>query len=461
MENPSNSRTVDVVVLGTGIAGLNAALTAVESGAAVRVLDAAETPGGSSQLSAGMYWTAPDVAALERRIPLGDKQLGARIVADYPAGLSRLRESGVHVAAEPTHDIMTFGVGYSFDVKALLATFRERITSGGGEISLATRVTGIRRDGDTFQIETEQGERRETISARAVVIATGGFQGSRSMLAEHMGPWADRLLHRANSTSSGAGLELATSLGADSAGNFASFYGHLMPSPLNAPLSREQFLPLSQYYSDKCLFVNLDGLRFTDETLGDEILNQDLLFQREARGVLIFDERVHREDATAEPFPNLGVLDRYQAGVDAGARHIDADSLDDLIAQAGVFGIDPTVLAATVATYVGAVESGAGEADGVPVSAAARPPRHAPFHAIEVQPAITFTFGGIRIDDSAQVLDPDGQPIDGLFAAGADIGGLSNHGYAGGLAPAFLTGGWAGASAAAYLSTLSTGATID
>ncbi|MBG6238446.1 succinate dehydrogenase/fumarate reductase flavoprotein subunit [Mycetocola sp. CAN_C7] len=461
MENPSNSSAVDVVVLGTGIAGLNAALTAVESGAAVRVIDAAETPGGSSQLSAGMYWTAPDVVALERRIPLGDKRLGARIVADYDGGLSRLRDSGVHVASEPTRDVMTFGVGYSFDVKELLARFRARITAGGGEISLATRVTGIRRDGDTFEIDTEQGERCETLTAGALVIATGGFQGSRSMLAEHMGPWGDRLLHRANPTSNGAGLELATSLGAGTAGNFSSFYGHLMPSPLDAPLIREQFLPFSQYYSDKCLFVNLDGRRFTDETLGDEIINQDLLFQREARGVLIFDEKVRREDATAEPFPNLGVLDRYQVGMDAGARHVDADSLDDLIAQAGVFGIDPTVLAATVRAYIDAVATGSAEADGVPVSPNARPPQNGPFHAIEVQPAITFTFGGIRIDDQARALDAAGQPVSGLFAAGADIGGLSNSGYAGGLAPAFLTGGWAGASATAYLSTLSTGSDHD
>ena len=461
MENPTTDRIIDVVVLGTGIAGLNAALTAAENGAVVRVIDAAETPGGSSQLSAGMYWTAPSLDAFQRRIPLGDQKLGARIVADYPAGLDRIRESGVTVAAEPQHEIMTFGVGYSFDVKALLTTFRERITAAGGEITLSTRVTGIRHDGDTFFLDATHGDERETVVTRALVIATGGFQGSRPMLAEHMGPWGDRLLHRANPTSAGAGLELATSLGADAAGNFASFYGHLMPSPLSEPLTREQFLPLSQYYSDKCIFVNLDGQRFTDETLGDEILNQDLLSQREARGVLIFDERVHREDATAEPFPNLGVLDRYQAGVDAGARHVDADSLDDLIAQAGVFGIDPTTLATTVSAYSDAVTTGADNALGVPVSGGARLPEHGPFHAIEVQPAITFTFGGIRIDDEARVLDLDGRPVAGLFAAGADIGGLSNHGYAGGLAPAFLTGGWAGASAVAHLSTLSTGALHD
>jgi predicted oxidoreductase len=85
---------------------------------------------------------------------------------------------------------------------------------------------------------------------------------------------------------------------------------------------------------------------------------------------------------------------------------------------------------------------------GVAVAPEARPPRTAPFYALRVQPSITFTFGGVRIDADARVVDPDGHAVPGLFAAGADVGGLSNVGYAGGLAPAYITGRWAGRSAA-------------
>ncbi|MEV1176869.1 FAD-binding protein, partial [Nonomuraea sp. NPDC049784] len=88
-------------------------------------------------------------------------------------------------------------------------------------------------------------------------------------------------------------------------------------------------------------------------------------------------------------------------------------------------------------------------ARGVPVAPSARPPQTGPFYALMVQPSITFTFGGVRTNTDGAVLDHDGRPVPGLFAAGADIGGLSNYGYAGGLAPGYISGRWAGRSAAA------------
>jgi succinate dehydrogenase/fumarate reductase flavoprotein subunit len=59
---------------------------------------------------------------------------------------------------------------------------------------------------------------------------------------------------------------------------------------------------------------------------------------------------------------------------------------------------------------------------------------------VETEPAITFSFHGARIDDQARVLRPDGEPLPGLLAAGADAGGLWNRAYAGGLAAALVFG---------------------
>ena len=90
------------------------------------------------------------------------------------------------------------------------------------------------------------------------------------------------------------------------------------------------------------------------------------------------------------------------------------------------------------------------------VSRSDRPPqsqlgrlRRGPFYALEVQPAVTFTLGGIAIDSATRALAASGSPLDGVFAAGADIGGLSNYGYVGGLAPAHITGSIAGLEAVA------------
>ena len=63
-----------------------------------------------------------------------------------------------------------------------------------------------------------------------------------------------------------------------------------------------------------------------------------------------------------------------------------------------------------------------------------------PFLAVRVYAAVTHTIGGLRIDDGARVLDADGAPIPGLYAAGADAGGIFTGGYGSGLAAALVYG---------------------
>src|SRR5262249_7848860 len=68
-----------------------------------------------------------------------------------------------------------------------------------------------------------------------------------------------------------------------------------------------------------------------------------------------------------------------------------------------------------------------------------RRPLRPPFFAIEVQPAITFTFGGLHVDAAMRVLGEDGAPIRGLYAAGADVGGVFCEQYVSGLTLAATT----------------------
>jgi succinate dehydrogenase/fumarate reductase flavoprotein subunit len=70
-------------------------------------------------------------------------------------------------------------------------------------------------------------------------------------------------------------------------------------------------------------------------------------------------------------------------------------------------------------------------------------------YAVHVVAGITHTIGGVRIDQQARVLDEHGRPIEGLYAAGADAGGISTGGYASGLASALVFGRIAAETAAA------------
>jgi predicted oxidoreductase len=70
----------------------------------------------------------------------------------------------------------------------------------------------------------------------------------------------------------------------------------------------------------------------------------------------------------------------------------------------------------------------------------ARPLSAPPFYALEVRPGITFTYGGLAVDEHARALDPAGEPVPGLLVAGADAGNIYRSGYAGGLALAGTLG---------------------
>src|SRR5262249_59486709 len=84
-------------------------------------------------------------------------------------------------------------------------------------------------------------------------------------------------------------------------------------------------------------------------------------------------------------------------------------------------------------------------ADIVATASTATDPKELPFAtppdarvAVRVAPAITHTIGGLRVDDNARVIAEDDAPVDGLFAAGADAGGISTRGYSRGPAAAPL-----------------------
>ncbi len=443
------TRHMDVVVVGSGISGSAAAMTAARQGARVALLEKQPSFGGSAALSAGMFWTAPTSDAYRARIPLGNHELGARLVGDYEGALAELRASGARVAAEPKRNIMTFGIGYSTDIHAILEWCRQEVRLAGGETLTGMTVVELTYDGGSVTGVTARDADGRVIrfDAPAVVLTTGGFQGARDELTRHIGPNADRLLLRSNPGSVGDGLRLARAAGSGGTTAMSTFYGHLLPYPVRR-FEAEDYLPYSQYYSGSTVMVNLRGERFTDETKGDELLNQDVTFQPEARGILIFDEHVRTTEVIQEPFPGLGSIDRFAIAVDAGGTHAEAQTLDELVRKIAAWGVDQDNLSGTLKQYDAVAGQGGGTALGVPVSPAARPPRTGPFYALMVQPSITFTFGGVRTNSNGEALDHDDRPIPGLFAAGADIGGLSNYGYAGGLAPGYITGRWAGRAAA-------------
>jgi succinate dehydrogenase/fumarate reductase flavoprotein subunit len=438
------SDRVDLLVIGGGVAGTAAAAEAARLGASVILVEKGERLGGSGVLSAGILWTAPDRETLGRVCPHGDPELGGALVDGFDPAVERVRAEGVEVS-ERWSGQMGFGVAHRIDIHGLLHAWRGRIEAAGTIDFETAAVEPIVEDGAVRGAHVRGPGGTETIHAGAVVLATGGFQGDADLRRRLIGPGADEMLVRSNQHSAGDGLRIGLAAGAGRSGALDSFYGHLLPSPLRS-FGPDDYLPLTQYHSKACVLVNRFGRRFVDESHGDEVSNQALLRQPGARGVLLCDERVRMTHAVGPPYPHGQEVDRLALARDAGARIARADSLDELVEQVAEWEVNGRRLRTTLARYEAAAR-GAPDDDDVPMPAEPNPLREPPFHAVEVQPSITFTFGGLRADRDGRALDAEGAPVPGLFVAGADMGGLQETGYVGGLILGLVFGPRAAAAA--------------
>jgi succinate dehydrogenase/fumarate reductase flavoprotein subunit len=424
---------VDLLVLGAGMAGLAAAAEAAAAGAVVGVAEKLPEIGGSAALSAGIFWAPRDEAELRARIPGGEPELGRALTADFPGAAEWVRGTGIEMSDRIEGPYFGFGVGWQIDVRGFFDWCRRQVEARGGWVvrETAGRKLLARPDGRVHGAVLAGPDGPVTVEAGAVLLATGGFQGDPALVASFIGRHADRVLVRSNPGSVGDGFRLAGSVGGAASRSLGGFYGHLVGSPVK-DWSERHFLPLTQYHSIYCILVDLNGRRFIDESRGDEYANQAVVALPGSRAVLLADDATRRARVVTAPYPRGEVVDRFQAAADAGARYAIADSVDELIAAVAAWGIPAGTLRATLADYDVAAAGQPVLLD-APVPASPAPLRVPPFHALEVQPALTFPLGGIRIDADGRVLDRDDHPIPGLFAAGADAGGLYHEGYGGGL----------------------------
>ena len=226
------------------------------------------------------------------------------------------------------------------------------------------------------------------------------------------------------------------SVGAQFGPDDAGFYGHVMAAGIELR-EDDDFPALTLFHSEHGVLLNLEARRFVDETVGDHLTTLALLRQPQARALLISDQRIH-DDWIMRPYvEGVAPVDVFDLVSKRGARAVKLESLDELADLPADWGYDGPAITQALLDFNRDCEAGTLDPprrfDAVPID---RPP----FYVIEAVPAITFTFGGMLIDEDAQVLGEDGRPIPGLLAAGADAGGLYVRAYAGGLAAALVFG---------------------
>ncbi|MEV7646864.1 flavocytochrome c [Arthrobacter sp. NPDC089319] len=430
------NQTFDLVVVGSGIAGQTAATTAAEAGMSVVMLEKTGSLGGSSAMSGGWFaFCGTEEQAQERvedspelflrdLLELGEHRNDRKLVEtyiEYQAEAYRwLKAHGVVFREVEISSGQSARRGHNTDIKELLVSLHGDFTAAGGETRTNHRVVRLVQDqaGRVTGVVAQTSEGEVTYSGRAgVILASGGFSRGTDML-KIFAPEQLAAIPYGGKGNTGDGLRMAWKLGAGMAdmsyvsGTFGSH-----------PETGEEFHELLTAFYMGAIIVNKHGRRFVDESKDYKTLGRVVLDQPDGLGFEIFDTKVREQSHRGIPLKDIDTLE------DIGHVH-KADTLEELATN---IGVDPAALRETVIRYNAAVagqetdERGRtslcnGVGDLSPIDTA-------PFYAYPAKSLMTTTYCGVTITPDAQVLDVDGEAIEGLYAIGEVTGGFHGAAY--------------------------------
>lgn len=459
MEQEIFESDYDIIVLGSGVAGLAAALSGSEHGAHVLLVEKAPPSqrGGNSRRSGSFRVAYGDIKSLKVLVKdLEGKaiQVPAYTEDDYYQDLARvtnektnpelartlvsnswetllwLRGLGVEFELSPMDAVkvrgsVLFPPGSALRVKgggegeALTTILFQRAEKQHIPVIYEAQVTSLLRNeaGRICGVSLRAGGKSKIIHGKAIVLACGGFEANAEMRSRHLGPEWEHVKIRGTTHNTGDGIRLALEAGADMAGDWGGAHAGMIDAKAPDVWSTNRAIRRSYHYG---IIVNNEGKRFFDE--GEDF--EPLLYAKLGRAVLrqpggmafqIFDDKVRH------------LLSPYYSS----ATQVIASSIEELAARVQ---IDPVALRAIIAEFNQAildVPFNPGIKDGrgtrgitPPKSNWAQPINAPPFRAVPGVCGITFTFGGVRTDGRSRVISKEGQHIPGLYAAGATTGGL-------------------------------------
>ena len=465
----------DVIVVGGGNAGFCAAHAAREAGASVLLIEKAieSEAGGNSFYTAGAFRVAhggqdalaPYLDAADRdRIAdtivepytaqqfvddmarvtggRGDAHMAGLLAAESESIVSWLAGHGIRwrlmyerqaYVSEGKHVFFgNLALGVVDGGKGLIKQHTEGALASGIEVRYGTELIELlHEEGVVTGVRVRSGGTESDLTARAVVLAAGGFEADAELRRKHLGEGWERAFVRGTPGNTGEVLGLALELGAARHGDWSSC--HSVAWDVASPPQGGDREFTNQHTRQSYpigIVVNTEGKRFLDE--GADFRNYTyakyggvILKQPEGRAYQVFDSKT-RPLLRKEEYDSRTVTEYV------------ADSLAGL---AGMMGVNPAAFVATVVEFNASIDRRPFD-PAIKDGRAARtiPPKSnwalevdtAPYYAYPVTCGITFTFGGIKVDDDARVLTDAGDPIPGLFSAGEMVGGLFSGNYPGG-----------------------------
>lgn len=471
------NETWDVIVVGAGNAATCAALSAKEQGASVLMIEKApfEERGGNSLFTAGGFrfvhdglddlrtdilddLTEGEVAQIGNLPPHSKQKYVDDIMrvtennaddelAEILAGQSRdtmrwMRKHKIRFIPmfgrqsfkiDGKHhfyggvNIEAIGGGWGLVDQLMQAAERQKI-----DIRYDTALVSLRQNqkGHVNGVRAKGPDGFVEYSAKSVVLACGGFQANPEMRVRYLGPGWELCKVRGTRYNTGDGINAALAIGAQPFGGWSTC--HAVQWDISAPPFGDRVV-LDNYQKHSYpigIVVNMKGERFIDE--GADMRNYT--YAKYGREVMKQPMRAAVQIFDAKTIAN--VRDEYRIKQVTKA---EANTLEELAQklEIDVDGLRQTIIEFNAACQPG--EYNPSILDGVgtkgitpPKSNWALPIDTPPYSGFVVTCGITFTFGGLRINNEGNVLDLVDKPIPGLFAAGELVGGLFYQNYPGG-----------------------------
>ena len=452
--------SIPIVVVGAGGCGLSAALSAKENNSEVLVIERDSTPLGTTAMSTGLIPGAntrlqraagiedtPEIFAndiINKTKGETDPEIATSLAIESSKTIEWLIDnyqiplSLVDSFLYPGHTVMRMHGTPNRTGSELMGALCRAAERAGIDVLTNALVTDLYSDSNNkilgVKVLRTDGQTEE-IGCDALILACCGFAGNPEMVEEYM-PEIKEAEFFGHPGNKGDAIKWGKSLGADLA-DIGSYQGH-------GGLAAGRGVPiLWPMIMEGGFQININGERFSDESLGYSEQAVKVVSQPKKIAWNIFDERLHEL---------MKEFEDYNNAIEVNAI-ISADSTTELSA---LTGINNESLNKTIIEVEEMVEGKRKDSFGRDFTI--KPKLESPYYTVKVTGALFHTQGGLVVNEHAQVMDKNKDPLPNLFAGGGSargISGPSDWGYiaGNGLLTATTFGRLAGLSAANLVKT--------
>jgi fumarate reductase flavoprotein subunit len=410
-ENKVEDVTTDVVVVGGGGSGLTAAINVKYGNKDVILVEKMPMLGGNTIFGSTSLTANNSKIMQEQGTAVSDEEFFDWYMKKDPT----CDPDAAKVIVEKSGEAIDWLAGLGMDLTRVINTYGHSPADGsapgphiikalkdeaekqGVDYRLNTRATEIIMDGDKVAgVKVTGPDGEYNIYAKAVILCAGGFAANPDMIAQYDSRW-EGIGCSSSIGQTGDGILMAQAVGAD-----VAYMENIRVNP-SVYYEGDLRISMSPLRHNGAIMVNAEGKRFANEQGDYTETSAAIMEQTGKKAYMIFDKTLLY----------VGLINQYNEK----GYFKSAPTLEGLAEE---MGIDKAGLLETVEIYKGYVAANEDKDFGrTNLSIDFENPD---YYGLEISPAAQGTFGGLKVDTNAQVINTEGKVIPGLYAAGENAG---------------------------------------